>query len=67
VLTLTRIVALLARFQAFQACEVDDWALDNVRDTGAESVGVSCDDSRGERPLVFILVGPDWLTNEVTK
>lgn len=63
VLTLIRIVALLARFQATQPCDVDDSALDNVRDTGAESVGISCGvDDAAE----FILVGPDFIGDYVS-
>lgn len=62
-LNLIRIVALCARFQSYPSCDVDDWGLDNVRDTGADSSGVSCgvgDDA------VFYLVGPDFIADFVS-
>lgn len=61
-INLIRIVALLARFQGYQSCDVDDWGLDNVRDLGAESVGISCDSGeRDDRNDLFLLVGPDFI------
>lgn len=67
-ISLIRILALCAKFGAYPSCDVDDWGLDNVRDNGAQSVGISCyaGNPETDRDDLFLLVGPDWIADAVS-
>lgn len=67
-LTTLKIAILVMNLSAYPKCDVVDWALDNMRDNGAESVGVSCDvgaEEMGSEDYNFFLIGPDFIMDQI--
>lgn len=64
-----RILALMGRLSTYTLCDDVDSSLDNVRDNGAESIGLECYTGNACAlvgiPTTFVLVGPDYIADVI--